>query len=184
VAHPEPRSTKESLVLNLREGRKPLSPGFQPGSFASKFDATLRFFVDFLAPRETQAHRELPRSDSLSAPTARDGSERGEEGMKPAPNRREIGARDRLRQGFAITRNEIEMALAEADSELARGRRRCHELEEQIGVATAILLVAEMNTDAWSGADAAGEPKLEFRGDGGDDTGRVAEPATRLKTAM
>jgi hypothetical protein len=171
MAHAELRSAREPLFLNVRERRNAPSPGFEPGNFARKFDATLRFFVRILSPRETlEPHRELPRPTSLSAPKVRDGSEGGDEGMIAVPNRKEIGARGRLRQGFAITRNEIEMALAEADSELARGRRRCHELEELIAVARAILLVAEMNTDALSGADAAGEPK--------------AEPATRLKTAI
>ncbi len=72
--------------------------------------------------------------------------------MKAEPDRKEIGALDRSRQGFTITRNEIEMGLIEADSELARGRRRCHELEELIAVARAVLLVADMHADAWSGA--------------------------------
>jgi hypothetical protein len=49
---------------------------------------------------------------------------------------------DRLQQGLATSRTEIEAGLDEAEAELARMRQLCRETEELIANAKAVLLSA------------------------------------------
>ncbi|MDP9241876.1 MAG: hypothetical protein M3O84_01720 [Actinomycetota bacterium] len=88
---------------------------------------------------------------------------------------------DRLKQGLASSKTEIEAGLAEAEAELARGRQRCRELEELIALGKATLLAAQMSTAARSGtvermaAELGNEP-------GGDKS--ASELAARLGKAV
>lgn len=51
---------------------------------------------------------------------------------------------DRLKQGLETSRNEINAGVAEAETELARLRERCAELETLIAMGKAAMLTAQV----------------------------------------
>ena len=87
---------------------------------------------------------------------------------------------ERLKQGLATSRTEIEAGLAEAEAELARGRQRCRELEELIALGKATLLAAQMSTSLRSGTVERMAAEL---GNEGSDTS-ASELAARLGKAV
>ena len=54
---------------------------------------------------------------------------------------------ERLKQGLAASRSEIQAGLAEAEAELQRARQHCRELEELIALGKATLLAARLSTE-------------------------------------
>jgi hypothetical protein len=52
---------------------------------------------------------------------------------------------DLLSKGLQTSRTELEAGLAEAETELAQARERCHQLEDLIAVGKATLYAAQLN---------------------------------------
>jgi hypothetical protein len=52
---------------------------------------------------------------------------------------------DLLNKGLQTSRTELEAGLAEAETELAQMRERCHQLEDLIAVGKATLYAAQLN---------------------------------------
>jgi len=52
---------------------------------------------------------------------------------------------DLLKKGLQSSRAELEAGLADAESELAQARERCHQLEDLIAVGKATLYAAQLN---------------------------------------
>ena len=52
---------------------------------------------------------------------------------------------DLLSKGLQTSRTELEAGLAEAETELAQMRERCHQLEDLIAVGKATLYAAQLN---------------------------------------
>jgi hypothetical protein len=52
---------------------------------------------------------------------------------------------DLLSKGLQTSRTELEAGLAEAETELAQMRERCHQLEDLIAVGRATLYAAQLN---------------------------------------
>jgi hypothetical protein len=52
---------------------------------------------------------------------------------------------DLLKKGLQSSRTELEAGLADAETELAQARERCHQLEDLIAVGRATLYAAQLN---------------------------------------
>jgi hypothetical protein len=94
----------------------------------------------------------------------------------------EVGVSERLKQGLATSRTEIEAGLAEAEAELARGRQRCRELEELIALGKATLLAAQMSATLRPGSGTVERMAAELGNDESDKS--ASELAARLGKAV
>jgi len=90
---------------------------------------------------------------------------------------------ERLKQGLATSRTEIEAGLAEAEAELARGRQRCRELEELIALGKATLLAAQMSASLRPGGSGTVERMAAELGTDESDKS-ASELAARLGKAV
>ena len=90
---------------------------------------------------------------------------------------------ERLKQGLATSRTEIEAGLAAAEAELARGRQRCRELEELIALGKATLLAAQMSASLRPGGSGTVERMAAEIGSDESDKS-ASELAARLGKAV